>query len=158
MFQIIRHRRIYMLKSKNVFPFFSYLILFKNTTIDFQPGDSFGIICPNPAGEVTELLTKLGLSDKKDCPVCLTVKSETKKKGIAVNYFYILVYNRRLAIFVFWFHWNICLIYIWNCVIKQELTKAKEMLNIEINVAHRVCQFAVFYACSLTTLTGNLGL
>lgn len=55
-----------------------------NTTIDFQPGDSFGIICPNPAGEVTELLTKLGLSDKKDCPVCLTVKSETKKKGAVI--------------------------------------------------------------------------
>ncbi|XP_075442295.1 methionine synthase reductase isoform X2 [Ascaphus truei] len=52
-----------------------------NTNIEHQPGDSFRINCPNPAGEVTELLQKLDLSDKKDCQVCLGVKTGTKKRG-----------------------------------------------------------------------------
>ncbi|XP_044148638.1 methionine synthase reductase isoform X1 [Bufo gargarizans] len=55
-----------------------------NTTIDFQPGDSFGIICPNPPDEVTDLVNKLGLSDKKDCQVFLTVKSEIKGRGVVI--------------------------------------------------------------------------
>ncbi|XP_075683025.1 methionine synthase reductase [Rhinoderma darwinii] len=54
-----------------------------NTTIDFQPGDSFCIVCPNPCDEVTDLIAKLGLSDKQHCQVCLTVKSDTKKRGAA---------------------------------------------------------------------------
>ncbi|XP_066458387.1 methionine synthase reductase [Eleutherodactylus coqui] len=55
-----------------------------NTTIDLQPGDSFSIVCPNPPGEVTDLIDKLGLSDKKDRQVHLTVKSGTKKRGAVV--------------------------------------------------------------------------
>ncbi|XP_075068857.1 methionine synthase reductase [Mixophyes fleayi] len=58
-----------------------------HTDIDYQPGDSFYIICPNPPDEVTVLINKLGLSDKKFCQVCLAVKSNTKKRGASVpNY------------------------------------------------------------------------
>ncbi|XP_073534486.1 methionine synthase reductase isoform X2 [Phyllobates terribilis] len=56
-----------------------------NTTIEFQPGDSFGIVCPNPTGEVTDLIKKLGLSDEKDCQVCLTVKPSTKERGAFIT-------------------------------------------------------------------------
>ncbi|XP_063778834.1 methionine synthase reductase [Pseudophryne corroboree] len=55
-----------------------------HTDIDYQPGDSFYIICPNPPDEVTDLTNKLGLSDKKYCQICLAVKSNTKKKGASV--------------------------------------------------------------------------
>ncbi|XP_069814389.1 methionine synthase reductase [Dendropsophus ebraccatus] len=55
-----------------------------STTINFQPGDSFGIVCPNPNDEVRDLINKLGLSDKKDCQVCLTIKSETNKRGAVI--------------------------------------------------------------------------
>ncbi|XP_073420671.1 methionine synthase reductase isoform X2 [Dendrobates tinctorius] len=56
-----------------------------NTTIEFQPGDTFGIVCPNPTGEVTDLIKKLGLSDKKDCQVGLNVRSGTKQKGAFIT-------------------------------------------------------------------------
>ncbi|XP_069586515.1 methionine synthase reductase isoform X2 [Ranitomeya imitator] len=56
-----------------------------NTTIEFQPGDSFGIVCPNPTGEVTDLIKKLGLSDKKDCQLGLTVRSGTKQRGAFIT-------------------------------------------------------------------------
>ncbi|KAM4705354.1 methionine synthase reductase [Rhinophrynus dorsalis] len=55
-----------------------------NTTFEFQPGDSFSIICPNPSGEVAELLDRLHLSDKKCCQVSLEVKSGTKKRGASI--------------------------------------------------------------------------
>ncbi|KAM3910089.1 methionine synthase reductase-like isoform 1-T2 [Leptodactylus fuscus] len=58
-----------------------------DTTIDFQPGDSFAVLCPNPPGEVADLLNKLGLSDKKDGQVCLSVKPQAKKRGtLATDY------------------------------------------------------------------------
>ncbi|KAM8810762.1 methionine synthase reductase [Eudromia elegans] len=52
-----------------------------DTTFDYQPGDSFCVICPNNAGEVAELLHILGLSEKGEHFVCVTVKQGTKKKG-----------------------------------------------------------------------------
>ncbi|KAJ6661376.1 hypothetical protein lerEdw1_015004 [Lerista edwardsae] len=54
------------------------------TMFSYQPGDAFNVICPNYASEVEELLHILGLSEKKDYLVCLTVKEGTKKRGAAV--------------------------------------------------------------------------
>ncbi|XP_066482352.1 methionine synthase reductase [Tiliqua scincoides] len=54
------------------------------TTFSYQPGDAFNVICPNYANEVEELLHILGLLEKKDYLVCLTVKEGTKKRGAAV--------------------------------------------------------------------------
>ncbi|KAE8597538.1 hypothetical protein XENTR_v10016503 [Xenopus tropicalis] len=55
-----------------------------NTSAEFQPGDSFSIICPNPHEEVEMLLEKLTLAEKRDCQVHLGVKLGTKKKGASV--------------------------------------------------------------------------
>ncbi|NWJ07797.1 MTRR reductase, partial [Crypturellus undulatus] len=52
-----------------------------DTTFDYQPGDSFCVICPNNASEVEELLHILGLSEKGGQFVCVKVKQSTKKKG-----------------------------------------------------------------------------
>ncbi|XP_072009095.1 methionine synthase reductase isoform X3 [Engystomops pustulosus] len=58
-----------------------------NTTIEFQPGDSFGIVSPNPPDEVTELINKLGLSEKREYQIWMTIKRETNKRGEVVpNY------------------------------------------------------------------------
>ncbi|XP_025904342.1 methionine synthase reductase [Nothoprocta perdicaria] len=50
-------------------------------TFDYQPGDSFCVICPNNANEVEELLHILGLSEKGEHFVGVRVKQGTKKKG-----------------------------------------------------------------------------
>nr|XP_033785615.1 methionine synthase reductase isoform X2 [Geotrypetes seraphini] len=52
-----------------------------NTVFTYQPGDSFCIVCPNHTCEVEELLHHLQISEIQDCPVCLKVKPNTKKKG-----------------------------------------------------------------------------
>ncbi|XP_062423972.1 methionine synthase reductase [Rhea pennata] len=52
-----------------------------DTTFDYQPGDSFCVICPNNVNEVEELLHILGLSGKGEHFVCVKVKEGTKKKG-----------------------------------------------------------------------------
>ncbi|NXA52056.1 MTRR reductase, partial [Nothocercus julius] len=52
-----------------------------DTTFDYQPGDSFCVICPNNAYEVKELLRILGLSEKGEYVVRVKVKQGTKKKG-----------------------------------------------------------------------------
>ncbi|XP_074843965.1 methionine synthase reductase isoform X2 [Carettochelys insculpta] len=54
------------------------------TTFCYQPGDAFCVICPNNAKEVQELLHILGLSERKECVVCLKIKQATKKKGAAL--------------------------------------------------------------------------
>ncbi|XP_043363053.1 methionine synthase reductase [Dermochelys coriacea] len=51
------------------------------TTFSYQPGDAFCVICPNNPREVQELLHILGLSERKECVVCLKIKQATKKKG-----------------------------------------------------------------------------
>ncbi|XP_043396209.1 methionine synthase reductase isoform X2 [Chelonia mydas] len=53
------------------------------TTFCYQPGDAFCVICPNNPKEVQELLHILGLSERKECVVCLKIKQATKKKGAA---------------------------------------------------------------------------
>ncbi|XP_053323435.1 methionine synthase reductase [Spea bombifrons] len=55
-----------------------------NTDIEWQPGDSFCVVCPNPPSEVEELLQRLGLLAKKDFQVSIGVKSNTKKKGASL--------------------------------------------------------------------------
>uniref|UniRef100_A0A8B9QHR7 Methionine synthase reductase n=1 Tax=Apteryx owenii TaxID=8824 RepID=A0A8B9QHR7_APTOW len=52
-----------------------------DTTFDYQPGDSFCVICPNNVNEVEELIHILGLSEKGEHFVCVKVKQGTKKKG-----------------------------------------------------------------------------
>uniref|UniRef100_A0A8D0G5V9 Methionine synthase reductase n=1 Tax=Sphenodon punctatus TaxID=8508 RepID=A0A8D0G5V9_SPHPU len=53
------------------------------TMFSYQPGDAFGVICPNNSSEVEELLRRLGLAEKKECFACLKIKKDTKKKGAA---------------------------------------------------------------------------
>lgn len=57
-------------------------VLKQDTAFEYQPGDAFCVICPNNVSEVEELLHLLGLSEKGDDFVCITVKQGTKKKGI----------------------------------------------------------------------------
>ncbi|NXG35117.1 MTRR reductase, partial [Dromaius novaehollandiae] len=52
-----------------------------DTTFDYQPGNSFCVVCPNNVNEVEELLHILGLSEKGEHFVCVKVKQGTKKKG-----------------------------------------------------------------------------
>ena len=53
----------------------------------YEPGDSFGIICPNSNAEVEELITKLGLNEKADTPFSIQLKTSTSKKSASVpNY------------------------------------------------------------------------
>lgn len=52
--------------------------------MSFQPGDSFSIICPNDAAEVTDLLHRLGLREMGDVPLRISVLEGTKKRKAAV--------------------------------------------------------------------------
>uniref|UniRef100_H3AFP6 Methionine synthase reductase n=1 Tax=Latimeria chalumnae TaxID=7897 RepID=H3AFP6_LATCH len=53
-------------------------ISISNTTISYQPGDLFCVACPNNAGEVEELLQRLGLEEKGENSVQLQIKKDTK--------------------------------------------------------------------------------
>ncbi|XP_018609734.1 methionine synthase reductase [Scleropages formosus] len=52
--------------------------------MDYQPGDSFDIHCPNSCAEVDELLRRLGLSQQKSCSVQLQLRADTKKKAAQI--------------------------------------------------------------------------
>ncbi|XP_043920818.1 methionine synthase reductase [Protopterus annectens] len=54
------------------------------TSISYQPGDTFSVVCPNSACEVEELLERLRLTDKRDLCVSLQLKKDTKKRGAQV--------------------------------------------------------------------------
>ncbi|KAK7803343.1 hypothetical protein U0070_006174 [Myodes glareolus] len=54
------------------------------TEFSHQPGDSFNVICPNSDSEVTGLLHRLQLTDKREHRVTLKIKTDTKKRGAAV--------------------------------------------------------------------------
>ncbi|XP_038078300.1 methionine synthase reductase-like [Patiria miniata] len=54
------------------------------TGIHYQPGDSFSIVCHNDSREVNDLIQRLGLQDKADCPLSLQVLSGTKKRRAVV--------------------------------------------------------------------------
>lgn len=47
----------------------------------YQPGDSFDILCPNPACEVQWLLKRLGLEQKSHHRIRLEIKTDTKKRA-----------------------------------------------------------------------------
>lgn len=55
--------------------------------MSYEPGDSFGIVCPNASAEVEELITKLGLEEKADVPLSVQVISSTTKKAASVPNF-----------------------------------------------------------------------
>lgn len=49
-------------------------------SLDYEPGDSFDVLCPNNQQEVTELINILGLQDKADSPFSVNVMENTTKK------------------------------------------------------------------------------
>ena len=55
--------------------------------MNYKPGDSFGIVCPNPKDEVDELISRLDLSEKADIPFSIQlIPSSTKKAASVPNY------------------------------------------------------------------------
>uniref|UniRef100_A0A7N8WYJ9 Methionine synthase reductase n=1 Tax=Mastacembelus armatus TaxID=205130 RepID=A0A7N8WYJ9_9TELE len=52
--------------------------------LKLYPGDSFDVFCPNNASEVDKMLHRLGLEDKKNHCVRVSLKKDTKKKGAHV--------------------------------------------------------------------------
>ncbi|XP_069469826.1 methionine synthase reductase [Ambystoma mexicanum] len=52
-----------------------------NESFIYKPGDSFCILCPNPASEVELLLHRIGLLQRKDAQACLSILPGTKKRG-----------------------------------------------------------------------------
>ncbi|XP_072235154.1 methionine synthase reductase [Leuresthes tenuis] len=52
--------------------------------MDYQPGDSFNVFCPNREAEVDSVLHRLGLQDKENHHVHVTLKKDTNKKGAQV--------------------------------------------------------------------------
>ncbi|XP_069769717.1 methionine synthase reductase isoform X8 [Narcine bancroftii] len=52
-----------------------------NTSMTYEPGDAFSIVCPNSGNEVEYLIERLGLGDKRDHVVDLHIQPNTKKKG-----------------------------------------------------------------------------
>ena len=55
--------------------------------MSYEPGDSFGIVCPNTSAEVKELITKLDLVDKADVPFTIQLITLTTKKAASVPNF-----------------------------------------------------------------------
>lgn len=52
--------------------------------VDYHPGDAFNVFCPNREAEVEEMLQRLGLWDKRNYHVCISLLNDTKKKGAQV--------------------------------------------------------------------------
>lgn len=55
--------------------------------MSYEPGDSFGIVCPNASAEVEELIMKLDLVDKADVPFTIQLTTSTTKKAASVPNF-----------------------------------------------------------------------
>uniref|UniRef100_A0A3P8VTI6 Methionine synthase reductase n=1 Tax=Cynoglossus semilaevis TaxID=244447 RepID=A0A3P8VTI6_CYNSE len=55
-----------------------------HTTLAYEPGDSFDVFCPNRDTEVEEILSKLGLREKRNHSVHVSLKKDTKKRGAQV--------------------------------------------------------------------------
>ncbi|XP_078394858.1 methionine synthase reductase isoform X1 [Cetorhinus maximus] len=51
------------------------------TSMTYEPGDAFSVICPNSRSEVEELIWRLGLADKRDRVVEISMRPNNKKKG-----------------------------------------------------------------------------
>ncbi|XP_010883972.2 methionine synthase reductase [Esox lucius] len=52
--------------------------------MDYQPGDSLDVLCPNRVSEVGELLLRLGLMDRKSHCIQLSLQKDTKKKAAQI--------------------------------------------------------------------------
>ena len=52
--------------------------------MSYEPGDSFGIVCPNPSAEVEELIRKLGVTEKAETPFSIQLITSTTKKGASL--------------------------------------------------------------------------
>ncbi|XP_048466571.1 methionine synthase reductase isoform X2 [Rhincodon typus] len=53
----------------------------QKTSMTYEPGDAFSIICPNSKSEVEELIQRLGLANKKNHVVEINIIPNNKKKG-----------------------------------------------------------------------------
>lgn len=53
-------------------------------SMSYEPGDSFGIVCPNVSSEVDEIITKLGLNKTADTPFSTKLMVSTTKKAASV--------------------------------------------------------------------------
>ncbi|KAJ8035785.1 Methionine synthase reductase [Holothuria leucospilota] len=58
-----------------------------DTTVDFQPGDSVGVICPNNYEEVSSLITRLDLDKVADTPFTLKLETGTRKRRATIPEF-----------------------------------------------------------------------
>ncbi|XP_019632144.1 PREDICTED: methionine synthase reductase-like [Branchiostoma belcheri] len=55
-----------------------------NTCFKYEPGDSFGVVCPNNETEVQDLINRLGLTDHADMTFSVKVVQGSKKRAAAV--------------------------------------------------------------------------
>ncbi|XP_078349683.1 methionine synthase reductase-like [Oculina patagonica] len=55
--------------------------------MSYEPGDSFGIVCPNASAEVEELIMKLDLVEKADIPFSVKLMTSITKKAASVPNF-----------------------------------------------------------------------
>ena len=55
-----------------------------SSEITFEPGDSFGVVCPNDQEEVDALITRLGLCDKVNIPFTVETIESTAKKTATI--------------------------------------------------------------------------
>ncbi|XP_059828516.1 methionine synthase reductase isoform X2 [Hypanus sabinus] len=53
----------------------------QNTSVTYEPGDAFSVICPNNESEVEYLIQRLGLEDQRDHIVDFYIQPNTKRKG-----------------------------------------------------------------------------
>jgi sulfite reductase alpha subunit-like flavoprotein len=61
-----------------------WLRLPDNPKIEYEPGDAFYVVCPNPDQEVSALLYRLGLEDAADIPCHVELLTGTTKKNAKV--------------------------------------------------------------------------
>lgn len=62
----------------------SIIVLFvpiQDLDMEYQPGDSLDVHCPNGEAEVADLLGRMGLAARGSHAVQLRLQADTKKKG-----------------------------------------------------------------------------
>ena len=65
---------------------FVFWVFFQNTGIEYKPGDSIGVVCPNNCTEVDFIIQHLSIQDKVDIPMMLHLLEGTKKKRAQVRH------------------------------------------------------------------------
>ncbi|CAF98001.1 unnamed protein product, partial [Tetraodon nigroviridis] len=68
--------------------------------ISYQPGDSFDVYWPNRATEVEDMLHRLGLQDRRNHTVVISLLKDTKKRGAQVPSF--IPHNASLLYLLTW--------------------------------------------------------